>query len=89
MDGEVLFNITLSKPTCSICNQSVAINKEFNIKCLYETKHLQFSEYRGQIRKDKINHLKLCLEKQCSTVYFKNKTLNWKKTLRQAMRLAN
>ena len=27
---------------------------------------MQFSEYRGQTRKDKINRLKLCLEKQCS-----------------------
>ena len=36
------------KPTCLICNQSVAVNKEFNIKRHYETKHSQLLEYRGQ-----------------------------------------
>ena len=67
------------KPTCLICNQSVAVNKEFNIKRHYETKHSQFSEYRGQTRKDKINRLKLCLEKQCS-IFQKQNTESEKNT---------
>ena len=75
------------KPTCSICNQSVAANKEFNIKRYYETKHSQFSKYRGQIRKDKINRLKLCLEKQRSI--FQKQNTESEKTLRQSIRLPN
>ena len=66
------------KPTCLICNQSVAVNKEFNIKRHYETKHSKFSEYRGQTRKDKINRLKLCLENQCS-IFQKQSTESEKK----------
>ena len=64
---------------CLICNQSVAVNKEFNIKRHYETKHSQFSKYRGQTRKDKINHLKLCSEKQCS-IFQKQNTESEKNT---------
>ena len=67
------------KPTCLICNQSVAVNKEFNIKRHYETKHSKFSEYRGQTRKDKINRLKLCLENQCS-IFQKQNTESEKNT---------
>ena len=55
------------------------MNKEFNIKRHYETKHSQFSEYRGQTRKDKINRLKLCLEKQCS-IFQKQNTESEKNT---------
>ena len=75
------------KPTCFICNQSVAVNKEFNIKRHYETKHSQFSEYRGQTRMNKINRLKHCLEKQCSI--FQKRNTESEKTLKQAMRSLN
>ena len=56
------------KPTCLICNQSVAVNKEFNIKRHYETKHSKFSEYRGQTRKDKISPI-LFNSYRADTVY--------------------
>ena len=36
------------KPTCLICNVSVAVNKEFNIKRHYDTKHSNFSKFVGQ-----------------------------------------
>ena len=75
------------KPTSLICNQSVAVNKEFNIKCHYVTKHSRFSDYRGQMRKDKLTVLNSALKS--SVVYFKSKTLNHKKTFRHDMRSLN
>ena len=69
------------KPTCLICNQSVAVNKELILSVImrHETKHSKFSEYRGQTRKDKINRLKLCLENQCS-IFQKQNTESQKNT---------
>ena len=46
------------RPTCLICNVSIAVNKEYNIKRHYETKHKSFSELVGQARKDKLDRLK-------------------------------
>ena len=80
------FILHFDKPTCLICNQSVAVNKECNIKRHYEIEHSQFSEHRVQRRKDKINSLKLCLEKQCSIFQKKNTELE-KKTLRLSGKL--
>ena len=75
----------LNIPTCLICNQAVAVNKKFNIKRHYQTKHSKFSQYRSQTRKDKISRLKLCLEQQCS-LFQKQNTESKKKHFRQAMR---
>ena len=47
-----------ARPTCLICNVSIAVNKEYNIKRHYETKHKSFSELVGQARKDKLDRLK-------------------------------
>ena len=68
------------KPTCLICNVSVAVNKEFNIKCDYDTKHSNFSKFVGQARKDKLDRLKDSLKQQSSvfqkqTTDLKNNTL--------------
>ena len=52
------------RPTCLICNVSIAVNKEYNIKRHYETKHKSFSELVGQARKDKLDRLKKGLKKQ-------------------------
>jgi hypothetical protein len=53
-------------PICIICHGSVAVNKEFNIKRHYETKHPKFSKFSGQMSKDEVLKLKLSLEKQSS-----------------------
>jgi hypothetical protein len=53
-------------PICIICHGSVAVNKEFNIKRHYETKHPKFREISGQMRMDEVHKLKLSLEKQSS-----------------------
>ena len=47
----VLFINNFGKLTCLICNVSVAVNKEFSTKRLYDTKHTNFSKFTGQARK--------------------------------------
>ena len=61
------------KPTCLICNVSVAVNKEFNIKRHYDTKHSNFSKFVGQVRRDKLDQLKDSLKQQ-SSVFQKQTT---------------
>ena len=48
-----------TKPICLICNESVSVLKEYNIKRHYETKHAnKFDKYKGQFRQDQVNDLK-------------------------------
>ena len=68
------------KPTCLICNQSVAVNKEFNIKRHFMRQSIRsFRSTEVKQKKDKINRLKLCLEKQCS-IFQKQNTESEKNT---------
>ena len=53
-ENKYFFMNHFGKPTCLICNASVAVNKEFNIKRHYDTKHSNFSKFVGQARKDKL-----------------------------------
>ena len=48
------------KPTCLVCDVYVAVNKDFNIKRHYDTKHT------GQARKDKLSRLENTLKQQSS-----------------------
>ena len=48
----------LGRPTGLICNESIAVNKEYNIKRHYESKPKSYSEVVSQARKDKLNRLK-------------------------------
>ena len=63
-----------------ICNVSVAVNKEFNIKRHYDTKHSNFSKFVGQARKDKLDRLKDSLKQQ-SSVFQKHTTDSKNSTL--------
>lgn len=48
-----------TKPTCLICNESVSVLKEYNIKRHNETKHAnKFNKHKGQFRQDQANDLK-------------------------------
>lgn len=48
-----------SKAVCLICNESVAVMKEYNIKRHYDTKHSgKYSALEGHFRSDKVNELK-------------------------------
>ena len=53
-----------SKPDCLICQTSIAVMKEFNVKCHYETCHSKYKEYVGESRKLKIKNLKSGFEQQ-------------------------
>lgn len=50
---------------CLICQTTIAVMKEYNVKRHYTTKHsTQFDEVVGQARLDTIEHLKNSIEKQ-------------------------
>ena len=56
------------KPVCLVCNQQVAVLKEYNIRQHYETHHKEkYEHFKGQLRKDEINKLMAGLKKQQST----------------------
>ena len=65
-ENKYFFMNHFGKPTCLICNVSVVVNKEFDIKRHYDTKHSNFSKFVGQARKDKLDRLKDSLKQQSS-----------------------
>eukprot|EP00106_Octopus_bimaculoides_P011656 XP_014779098.1 PREDICTED: general transcription factor II-I repeat domain-containing protein 2-like [Octopus bimaculoides] len=63
--GEKYFFVETNdqKPSCVICNGSVAVLKEYNIRRHYEAKHLStHSEYSGKLRSEKFESMKRSLE---------------------------
>ena len=66
---------------CLVCQITIAVMKEYNIKRHYTTKHSsQFDKIVGQARVDKIEHLKKSIKKQQGifTIYKKNSELGTK-----------
>lgn len=60
-----LFVCVGEKPICLVCNESVAVAKEYNIKRHYDSKHSsKFAHLEGQLRIDKVESLKKQLERQ-------------------------
>ncbi|UYV60154.1 EPM2AIP1 [Cordylochernes scorpioides] len=56
-----------NKALCLICNESIAVLKEYNMKRHYETKHSQnYSKYTGIVRTEKFEALKCGLKSQQS-----------------------
>ncbi|UYV82126.1 EPM2AIP1 [Cordylochernes scorpioides] len=56
-----------NKALCLICNESIAVLKEYNMKRHYETKHSQnYSKYTGIVRTEKFEALKRGLKSQQS-----------------------
>jgi hypothetical protein len=54
-----------NKALCLICNETIAVLKEYNIKRHYETKHFQnHSKYTGSLRTEKFEALKRGLQSQ-------------------------
>ena len=54
-----------NKPLCLICNENVAVMKEYNIKRHYVTKHANtYKTFEGQVRKDKFQALKKSIKAQ-------------------------
>ena len=79
-ENKYFFMNHFGKPTCLICNVSASVNKEFNIKLDYDTKHSNFSKFVGQARKDKLDRLKDSLKQQ-SSVFQKQTTDSKNNTL--------
>lgn len=53
------------KPVCLVCNESISVMKEFNLKRHYETKHAKkFDTLHGQLRSDRVLDLKRKLKNQ-------------------------
>ncbi|XP_056642617.1 general transcription factor II-I repeat domain-containing protein 2-like [Diorhabda sublineata] len=61
---EFFFILHNGKPICLLCNESISVMKEFNIKRHYSTKHATQHSLTGQLRTDKIQKLKANIEKQ-------------------------
>lgn len=56
------------KPLCLICNQTIAVCKEFNVKRHYDTNHkTKFDRYTDKIRMDKLSSLKSKLQQSMFT----------------------
>ena len=55
-----------NKPVCLICQETIAVFKDYNLNRHYDTKHKKYSELTEQLRKDKIAKLKANLQSQTS-----------------------
>ena len=51
---------------CLICQETIAVFKDYNLNRHYDTKHKKYCELTGQLRKDKIAKLKANLQSQTS-----------------------
>uniref|UniRef100_A0A3P9M5D3 SPIN-DOC-like zinc-finger domain-containing protein n=1 Tax=Oryzias latipes TaxID=8090 RepID=A0A3P9M5D3_ORYLA len=67
-EDDYFFAEIFSKAVCLICQQSVAVLKEYNIRRHYETKHAVFSRYKGEARKKKSSELLSKLRSQQATL---------------------
>ncbi|XP_045501701.1 general transcription factor II-I repeat domain-containing protein 2-like [Colias croceus] len=68
-----LFVCVGEKPICLVCNESVSVVKEYNIKRHYESKHSsKFAHLQGQLRIDKVETLKKQLKKQQNSFHKQN-----------------
>ncbi|KAK7893660.1 hypothetical protein WMY93_022812 [Mugilogobius chulae] len=63
-EDEYFFTEINSKAVCLICNQSVAVLKEYNLRHHFETKHAAFSRFKGEERKKKSSDLLAKLRSQ-------------------------
>lgn len=61
---EYFFIMHNGKPICLLCNESISVLKEYNMKRHYSSKHTTQHTLTGQLRKDKIQKLKSNLDKQ-------------------------
>jgi len=59
------FTEVRDKIQCLICQQTIAVPKEFNLRRHYETMHREkYDKYTGKIRDEKVNQLKIGFDKQ-------------------------
>ena len=68
--GCLFFTIHKEKPICLICSETVSVKKEYNLKRHYESKHSSIENMNGELRKEKIQHLKKALA--CQQIVYQN-----------------
>jgi hypothetical protein len=52
------FILNKGLPVCLLCNESVSINKEYNLKREFTSRHADHQKIDGQLQKDEIQRLK-------------------------------
>nr|XP_032814298.1 general transcription factor II-I repeat domain-containing protein 2-like [Petromyzon marinus] len=68
--NEYFFIETKGKCVCVICNESVAVMKEYNVRRHYETKQQTFTSYTGAERREKVKQMAASLLTQ-QQVFFR------------------
>jgi hypothetical protein len=58
------FILNKGLPVCLLCNESVSVNKEYNLKRHFTSSHADHQKIDGQLRKDEIQKLKKNLDTQ-------------------------
>ncbi|XP_045538423.1 general transcription factor II-I repeat domain-containing protein 2A-like [Papilio machaon] len=75
------------KPLCLICQKTLAVSKDFNLKRHYDTEHkAKFACLVGDVRKQKINALKLSVKNQQNV--FKIQVQSNESNIRASLRVA-
>lgn len=73
-ENEYFFKEVKEKCVCLICNETVAVMKESNVRRHYETKHPTFTSYTAAEREDKVQHMAANLQAQQQYFYPANNT---------------
>jgi hypothetical protein len=58
------FILNKGLPVCLLCNEYVSVNKEYNLKRHFTSRHADHQKIAGQLRKDEIQKLKKNLDTQ-------------------------
>lgn len=71
VDPSNTFFCVEGKPVCLICNESVSVRKEFNLK-RHATKHSTYEVLESQERKDKLESLRKAFSGQQNMFRYQN-----------------
>lgn len=70
----IFFKENRGKCVCLICNETVAVLKESNIKLHYETRHINYKGYTGAKRQQKLQQMVASFQAQQQQFFRANKT---------------
>ncbi len=72
-ESEYFFKEINGKCVCLICNEDVAVMKDYNIRRHYETKHQSYTSYTGAERTQKVKQMAASLQAQQQFFFRANK----------------
>lgn len=72
-ENEYFFKEINGKCVCLICNEDVAVMKEYNVRRHYETKHQSYTSYTGAERTQKVKQMAASLQAQQQFFFRANK----------------